>query len=84
MATRDSNIAAKAKAAGADAVIAPADFERQFATVSTASRNAYSTSNANFVGNTAQFNANTSAFVTQTSIPIFWRNSQYLVIKYLN
>jgi len=63
MATRDSNIAAKAKAAGGDAVIATADFARQVA---------------------AQFNANTSAFVTQTTIPILWRGSQYLVIKYLN
>jgi hypothetical protein len=65
-------------------VIATADFARQVATVSTASGNAYTTGNASFVGNTAQFNANTTASGTQVSVPIFWRNSQYLVIKYLN
>jgi hypothetical protein len=84
MATRDLNIAARAKAAGGGAVIATADFSRQVATVSVASGNAYTTGNANFVGNNAHFNANTSAFVAQTSIPILWRNSQYLVIKYFN
>jgi hypothetical protein len=52
--------------------------------MSIASGNANTTGNATFVGNTAQFNANTNAFVTQTNIPIMWRNSQYLVIKYVN
>ncbi len=56
----------------------------EMATRDSASGSAYTTGNANFVGNTAQFNANTSAFVTQTTIPILWRGSQYLVIKYLN
>jgi hypothetical protein len=83
-ATRDPNVAAKAKAAGGDAVIRTGDFEQYVATVSTATGNAYTTGNASIVGNTAQFNANTTTSGTQVSVPIFWRNSQYLVIKYLN
>jgi hypothetical protein len=83
-ATHDPNIAAKTKAAGGDAVIATADFDRLVASMSIASGNAYTTGHATVIGNTAQFNANTSAFATQTNVPIFWRNSQYLVIKYLN
>jgi hypothetical protein len=83
-ATRDPNVAAKAKAAGGDAVIRTGDFEQYVGSVSTASGNAYTSGNANFVGNTAQFNANTTASSTGVSVPIFWRNSQYLVIKYLN
>lgn len=84
MATRDSNVAAKAKAAGGDGVIRTGDFQQYVATASTASANAHTTGNATLVGNTAQFNANTTASGTQVSVPIFWRNSQYLVIKYLN
>jgi hypothetical protein len=83
-ATRDPNVAAKAKAAGGDAVIRTGDFEEYVGTVSSATGNAYTTGNASFVGNTAQFNANTTASGTAVSVPIFWRNSQYLVIKYLN
>jgi hypothetical protein len=83
-ATRDPNIAAKAKAAGGDAVILTGNFEQYVATVSTATGNAYTTGNAGFVGDTAQFNASTTASSTQVSVPIFWRESQYLVIKYLN
>jgi hypothetical protein len=82
-ATRDPNVAAKAKEAGGDAVIRTGDFEQYVATVTTASGNAYTTGNASFVGNTTQFNANTTASGTQVSVPVFWRNSQYLVIKYL-
>src|ERR1700741_1634067 len=44
-ATRDPNIAAKAKAAGGDAVILPGNFEQYVATVSTATGNAYTTGN---------------------------------------
>jgi len=84
MATHDSNIADKAKEGGGDAVITTGDFARQIATLSVANGNAYTTGNANLVGNSAYFSANTNAFATQTSIPIMWRNSQYLVIKYLN
>ncbi len=84
MATRDPNIAAKAKAAGGDAVIRTGDFQQYVATVSTATGNAHTTGDATFFGDTAHFNANTTASGTQVSIPIFWRNSQYLVIKYLN
>ena len=83
-ATRDPNVAAKAKAAGGDAVIRTGDFEQYVGTVSTASGNAYTTGNASLVGNTAQFHANTTVSGTQVSVPIFWRNRQYLVIKYLN
>ena len=83
-ATRDPNVADKAKAARGDAVIRTGDFEQYVATISTATGNAYTTGNASFVGNTAQFNANTTASGTEVSVPIFWRTSQYLVIKYLN
>jgi hypothetical protein len=83
-ATRDPNVADKAKAAGGDAVIRTGDFEQYVGTVSSATGNAYTTGNASFVGNTAQFNASTTASGTAVSIPIFWHNSQYLVIKYVN
>jgi hypothetical protein len=83
-ATRDPNVAAKAKAAGGDAVIRTGDFEQYVGTVSSATGSAYTTGNANIVGNTAQFNANTTTSGTAVSVPIFWRNSQYLVIKYLD
>jgi hypothetical protein len=82
--TRDPNVADKAKAAGGDAVIRTGDFEQYVGTVSSATRTAYTTGNASFVGNTAQLNANTTASGTAVSVPILWRNSQYLVIKYLN
>ena len=82
-ATRDPNVAATAKAAGGDAVILTGNFEQYVATVSTATGNAYTTGNASFVGNTAKFNANTTASGTQVSVPFFWRTSQYVVIKYL-
>jgi hypothetical protein len=70
-------VAAKAKAAGGDAVIRTGDFEQYVATVSSATGNAYTTVNANFVGNTAQFNANTTAsgtgqcpdFLAQQPVP---------------
>jgi hypothetical protein len=65
-------------------VIRTGDFEQYVGTVSTASGNAYTSGNASFVGNTARFNANTTAPSTGVSVPIFWRHSQYLVIKYLN
>jgi hypothetical protein len=50
-------------------VIRAGDFEQHVATVSSATSNADTTGNANFVGNTAQFNANTTASDTQVSVP---------------